>query len=284
MIPTRRTLPMFFPASLLFLLAVILVCAGSASAQMQAAGFRPELLRDVGIDPKLGGQVPLDLGFRDEQGNTASLGQFVAGKPVVLALVYYQCPMLCTVLLNGVLDSLKEVPLDAGKQYQVVAVSIDPRDRPVEAKAKKLMYAGLYGRRDATSGWHFLTGDDPQIHALANAVGFRYAYDSISGQYAHAAAIMILTGDGKVSRYLYGTSFTSRDLRLGLLEASSGHIGSAIDQVLLFCYHYDATTGKYAVVISKIIQIAGLVTILAIGALIFALARQAPRAQPREQI
>jgi protein SCO1 len=283
MIPRRPTQPALLPARPLFLLVVILALAGSASAQMQGAGFRPELLRDVGIDQKLGGQVPLDLGFRDEQGSTVSLGQFVAGKPVVLALVYYQCPMLCTVVLNGVLDSLKQVPLDAGKQYQVVAVSIDPRDRPIEAQAKKLMYAGLYGRRDAAGGWHFLTGDDPQIHTLADAVGFRYAYDSVSGQYAHAAAIMILTGDGKVSRYLYGTSFTPRDLRLGLVDASSGHIGSAIDQVLLFCYHYDASTGRYAVVISRVIQIAGLVTILAIGALIFALARQTPRVHPREQ-
>lgn len=284
MISTRRTVPALFLTRLLLLLAVVLALAGNASAQMQGAGFRPELLRDVGIDQKMGGQVPLDLDFHDEQGNTVSLGQFIAGKPVVLALVYYQCPMLCTVLLNGVLDSLKQVSLDAGKQYQIVAVSIDPRDRPIEAKAKKLMYAGLYGRRDATSGWHFLTGDDPQIHALANSVGFRYAYDSLSGQYAHAAAIMILTGDGKVSRYLYGTSFTPRDLRLGLVDASSGHIGSAIDQVLLFCYHYDAITGRYAVVISRVIQIAGLFTILAIGALIFALVRQTPRVHPHEQI
>ena len=284
MISTRQTAPALFLTRLLLLLAVVLTLAGNASAQMQGAGFRPELLRDVGIDQKMGSQVPLDLDFRDEQGNTVSLGQFVAGKPVVLALVYYQCPMLCTVLLNGVLDSLKQVSLDAGKQYQIVAVSIDPRDRPIEAKAKKLMYAGLYGRRDATSGWHFLTGDDPQIHALANSVGFRYAYDSLSGQYAHAAAIMILTGDGKVSRYLYGTSFTPRDLRLGLVDASSGHIGSAIDQVLLFCYHYDAITGRYAVVISRVIQIAGLVTILAIGALIFALLRQTSRVHPHEQI
>ena len=281
--PTRRTLPELSRARPILLLATIMMLAGSASAQMQAVGVRPELLRDVGIDQKLGGQVPLDLNFRDETGNSVSLGQFVAGKPVVLALVYYQCPMLCTVLLNGVLDSLKQVNLDAGKQYEVVAVSIDPRDRPIEAKAKKLMYAGLYGRRDAVDGWHFLTGDDPQIHALANAVGFRYAYDSLSGQYAHAAAIMILTGDGKVSRYFYGTSFAPRDLRLGLVEASSGRIGSAIDQVLLFCYHYDATTGKYAVVISNVIQIAGLITILAIAALIFALIRQTPQTHSHEQ-
>jgi protein SCO1 len=260
----------------LLLLGVLLIPSGKSWAQVQSIGVRPDLLRDVGIDQKLGNQVPTDLEFRDEQGNQVELGQLFHGRPAILALVYYQCPMLCTQILDSMLTSLKQIPLDAGKDFNVVTVSIDPRDRPIEAQAKKLMYAGLYGRPGATAGWHFLTGKDPQIHALANAIGYRYAYDPVTGQYAHAAAIMILTPSGKVSRYLYGIQYRPRDLRLGLVEASSDKIGSPVDKFLLYCYHYDPQTGKYDLLISRILRVAGVATVLGIGILIFALSRQRP--------
>jgi protein SCO1/2 len=186
-------------------------------------------------------------------------------------MVYYNCPMLCTQVLNGLESSLKLIPMDVGKQFNVVTVSIDPTERPVLAEAKQALYTGLYGRPGVTDGWHFLTGDEQQIRQLANALGFRYAYDPDSKQFAHASAIMIATPEGKISRYLYGIQFPSRDLRLGLVEASEGKIGTPVDQVLLFCYHYDPSTGKYGLLISRLIQLAGGVTVLAIAGLILVL-------------
>jgi protein SCO1/2 len=257
----------------LFSLLLCFIVGRTAKAQVQSVGIRPELLRDVGIDQRLGNAVPLDLEFRDEHGAAVRFGRYFEGKPVILALVYYQCPMLCTEVTNGLLNTLKQVSLDAGTQFNVLVVSIDPHDTPVEADAKQLLYASLYERHGSAAGWHFLTGKDPQIHALAEAVGFRYAYDAASGQYAHASAIMILTPDGRVSRYFYGISYPPRDVRLGLVEASSNRIGSPVDEVLLYCYHYDPATGKYGIVISNVLRAAGLLTILVLGALIFALTR-----------
>ena len=240
---------------------------------VQNVAVRPELLKDVGIDQNLNGPVPLDLTFRDEAGQSVTLRQVFAGKPVVLALVYYNCPMLCTQVLSGMERSLKDVPMDAGKEFNVVAVSIDPTEQPVLAAAKRAMYEGLYGRPGAEHGWHFLTGDEAQIKQLASAVGFRYAYDPQTKQFAHFSAIMILTPEGRISRYLYGIQYASRDLRLGLVEASEGKIGTPVDQILLFCYHYDAATGKYSLLISRVLKAAGVFTILAIGIGIFLLAR-----------
>jgi protein SCO1/2 len=251
--------------------------AAAAEAQFQYPtqniAVRPELLKDVGVDQKLNDLVPLDLTFRDENGQTVKLGQFFGSKPVILSLVYYNCPMLCTQVLNGMERSLKDVPMDIGKQFSVVTVSIDPMERPVLASAKRAQYTGLYGRPGATQGWHFLVGDEPQIKQLANAVGFRYAYDPQSKQFAHASAIMILTAKGKISRYFYGIQYATRDLRLGLVEASEGKIGTPVDQILLFCYHYDAATGKYGLLISRVMKAAGIFTILVIGIGIFLLAR-----------
>jgi protein SCO1/2 len=239
----------------------------------QDIGVRPELLKEVGIDQKLNESIPLDLTFRDETGQNVKLAQFFGAKPVILSLVYYNCPMLCTQVLNGLERSLKDVPMDIGKQFNVVTVSIDSTERPVLASTKRALYAGLYGRPGAIDGWHFLTGDEPQIKQLANAVGFRYAYDSQTKQFAHASAIMMLTAQGKISRYLYGIQYSSRDLRLGLVDASEGKIGTPVDQILLFCYHYDPATGKYSLLISRIIKVAGIFTILVIGIGIFLLAR-----------
>jgi protein SCO1 len=244
------------------------------AAQMQGASVKPRLLEDVGLDQKLGSQVPLDLTFRDENGKPTPLQNYFGQKPVILTLVYYQCPMLCTQVLNGLLHTLKELPMDVGKQFNVVTISIDPRDKPVLATAKQMMYASLYGRPGALEGWHFLTGDEPEIKRLASAVGFRYAYDPESGQFAHASGIMVLSPEGRLSRYFYGIQYPSRDLRLGLVEASAGKIGSPIDQILLFCYHYDPVTGKYGLVITNVIRAAGLLTVLVLGALIWVLRRR----------
>jgi protein SCO1 len=262
---------------------VLIAHPAPVSAQVQDIAVRPDLLKDVGIDQKLNSPVPLDLTFRDESGNAVQLRQFFGQKPVILSLAYYNCPMLCTQVLNGLTRSLKEVPMDVGKQFNVVTISIDPSERPVLASAKHQLYTGMYGRPGAAEGWHFLTGDEPQIKQLANAVGFRYAYDPATRQFAHASAIMVLTPEGKVSRYFYGIQYPARDMRLGLVEASEGKIGSPVDQILLFCYHYDPATGKYGLLISRVIQAAGVFTILLIGILIYVLSRGEHYALPEKR-
>ena len=238
----------------------------SAKAQFtdpeQTIGMRPELLKDVGVDQKLNSSIPLDLMFRDEHGKTVALGQYFNSKPVILALVYYNCPMLCTQVLNGLDRSLEQIPMSIGKDFNVVTVSIDPTDQPPLAESKQAVYVGMYNRPGAAQGWHFLTGEDSQIKQLAAAVGFRYAYDPDSKQYAHASVIMLLTPEGKLSRYFYGVTYPARDMRLGLVDASDGRIGSPVDQVLLFCYHYDPHTGKYGLLISRAVQLGGLATVL----------------------
>ena len=255
------------------LLAYPAVCTAQLSGPVQNIGVRPELLKDVGIDQKLNDAIPLGLAFQDENGSTATLSEFFGQKPVVLALVYYNCPMLCTQVLNGLDRSLKDLPMDIGKDFNVVTVSIDPSETPKLASAKRDLYTGIYGRPGAARGWHFLTGEESQIRQLANAVGFRYAYDADSKQFAHASAVMVLTPGGKISRYFYGITYPTRDMRLGLVEASEGKIGSAVDQLLLFCYHYDPVTGKYGMLISRVIKAGGLLTVLAIGILVLVLSR-----------
>ena len=251
-------------------------------APVQTAGVRPALLRDVGLDQKLGDSLPLDLTFRDEQGRTVALRQFFGQRPVILTLVYYQCPMLCTEVLNGLLNSVKQLPLGIGKDFNIVTISIDPSERTVLANVKHQLYTGLYGRPGAAQGWRFLTGDEPQIKALAHAVGFRYAYDSASGQFAHPSGIMLLTPEGKLTRYFYGIAYPSRDLWLALLEASQGKIGSPIDQVLLYCYHYDPQTGRYGLLISRVIRAAGGFTVFLLGLVIAILFRRENYAPERK--
>ena len=240
---------------------------------LQSIGQRPELLKDVGVDQKLNDEIPLDLTFRDEHGRTVELAQYFGSKPVILTLAYYNCPMLCTQVLNGLDRSLKLIPMSIGKDFNVVTVSIDPTERPVLAEAKQAMYTGMYGRPGAAEGWHFLTGDEPQIERLAKAVGFRYAYDAESKQYAHASVIMVLTPEGRLSRYFYGIQYPERDLRLGIEEASHGKISSPVDAILLFCYHYDPHTGRYGLLISRVIQLLGGLTVLIGGIFLFFLFR-----------
>jgi len=254
--------------------------ADDDSTPIQSAGVRPELLRDVSLDQKLGDSIPLDLTFRDEHGQPVALRSFFGSKPVVLTLVYYTCPMLCTQVLNAVSRSAKQISLNMGDDYEVVSVSIDPSDRPVTADAKHALYAGMYERPGAVTGWHFLTGDEAEIKKLAAAVGFRYAYDAASKQFAHPSGIMVLTPDGRLARYFYGINYPARDLLLGLVEASAGKIGTPVDQILLYCYHYDPMTGKYGLLISHVVQISGVATVLALGIFVAILFRYERRKPP----
>jgi protein SCO1/2 len=246
----------------------------------QSVGVRPELLKEVGVDQKLNDSIPLDLMFRDEHGNLVALRQYFGSKPVILTLVYFNCPMLCTQVLNGLDRSLELIPMSIGKDFNVLTISIDPTDQPVVAEAKQAVYLGMYGRPGAAQGWHFLTGNEPQIKQLAATVGFRYAYDPDSKQYAHASAIMVLTPTGRISRYFYGISYPERDLRLGLVDASEGKIGSPVDQILLFCYHYDPHTGKYGLLISRVLQLAGGLTVLCGGIFLAVLFRGGHHGSP----
>jgi protein SCO1/2 len=225
----------------------------------------PNLLEKVGIDQKLNAQVPLDLAFRDENGRVVKLGDYFGRKPVVLALVYYECPMLCTQVLNGAVGAFKTLNFTAGKEFDVVTISFNPKDTTQLAAQKKTTYIAKYGRPEAASGWHFLTGDQPEIDALAQAVGFRYVYDEASDQYVHASAIMVLTPQGKLSKYFYGIEYPPRDLRMGLIEASDGKIGNPVDQILLYCYHYDPSSGRYSMIVMNVLRLAGLLTIVVIG-------------------
>jgi cytochrome c oxidase subunit 2 len=253
-------------------LALLLLLAPPSRAQ--DALSQQAVMRDIHIEQRLNAQVPLDLSFRDEAGHNVQLREYVNDKPTILVLAYYDCPMLCTLVLNGLTSSLTDLRFDVGREFNVVTVSIDPREQPVLAAAKKEVYVKRYGRAGAREGWHFLTGDEANIKQLAEAVGFRYAYDPATGQYAHAAGIMILTPEGRVARYLYGIEYPPKDLRLGLVEASHDEIGSPVDQVLLLCYHYDVATGRYAPVAVGLMRAGGALSVLVLAALIFFMLRQ----------
>jgi protein SCO1/2 len=231
----------------------------AAAARGQTYG-RPTILVGAGIDQRMGAPIPLDTAFSDEQGRPVTLRQYF-GKPVILALVYYQCPSLCNMVLTGIVRSTRQLSLNAGQDFDIVAVSFDPRETSALAAAKKETYLKEYGRPGSNNGWHFLTGTDTSINALTQAVGFHYNYDAKTNQFAHPSAIMILTPDGRLARYFYGIDYPSRDVRLGLVEASGGRIGSPIDEVLLYCYHYDASNGKYGLVIMNVIRAGGILTL-----------------------
>jgi protein SCO1 len=237
-------------------------------AAVMAVQQPPAALQDVRVDQRLGEQVPLDLTFHDEAGNTIKLGDLFQGRPVVLALVYYQCTMLCPMVLNGMERSFQGLSLNIGKDYDVIAVSFDPRDTPAQSVAQKQTYLKEYNRAGAERGWHFLTGDEANIRKLADAVGFHYTYDPATKQYGHAAALMVLTPQGKLARYFYGIDYAGRDLRLALVDASAGKVGTFVDQVLLYCFHYDPIRGKYGLVITRVIRLAGAATVLALAGFI----------------
>ena len=254
------------------------------------ANVRPPYLENVGIEQHLDGQVPAGLAFVDETGRAVRLGDYFGHKPLILNLVYYSCTMLCGEALAGLSAAMKVIKFEVGDQFDVVTVSFNPRETPDLAAAKKKEYVKRYGRAGAEKGWHFLTGPAESINALAAAVGFQYQYDATRNQYAHTTAIMVLTPQGRISRYFYGVEFPPKDLRLGLVEASSGKIGNPVDQVLLYCYHYDPAVGKYGAVVANMLKIGAAVTILFIAGLLlllFRLERIAPRggwdhAKPRQ--
>jgi protein SCO1/2 len=260
------------------LLAVTLL-ASSASAQMNngvmspPANTRPPRLENVGIEQHLDAQVSSALIFRDDTGKTVKLGDYFGHKPLILNLVYYNCTMLCGEALAGLSSAMRLVKFDVGNEFDVITVSFDPRETPEMAAAKKKDYVGRYGRANAAAGWHFLTGQPDSINALTKAVGFQYQYDPKSHQYAHATALMVLTPQGHISRYFYGVDYPPKDLRMGLVEASQGKIGNAVDQVLLYCYHYNPETGKYGAVITNILRLAAGFTILLLAGLLFILFR-----------
>ena len=251
------------------------VCMGSGNGL-------PAPLQDVGFDQKLGAQVPLDLVFRDESGEETTLGAYVSERPVILSLVYYECPMLCTLVLNGLASSLKAVSFTAGREFEIVTVSFNPRDTPALAAAKKEAYLGRYGRPGAARGWHFLTGEETSIRRLTEAVGFRYTYDQEAGQYAHASGILVLTPEGKIARVFYGIEYAPRDLRLGLVEAGRGEIGTFVDQLLLYCFHYDPAAGKYGAAAINLVRMGGVATVLAGGLAIFQMVKRERRDRRRE--
>jgi len=248
-------------------LAVALVSA-AALASAQPAQEKPAALRDVGYDQRLGEQVPLGLVFRDEAGRAVTLRSLFRGRAVVLSLVYYQCPMLCTLTLNGLANALSVLTFDVGKDFDAVTVSFEPKETPALAAAKKKAHLERYRRPGAAEGWHFLTGDAPAIASLTRAVGFRYAWDAETRQYAHPAGLVVLTPDGRIARYMYGVEYAPRDLRLALVEASQRRIGNPVDAVLLYCYQYDPARGRYAASVLGLVRLGGILTVLGLAAFV----------------
>jgi len=239
---------------------------------------RPPLLRDVGIEQRLGQTLPLDAIFQDESGRAVRLAQYFGKRPVILVLAYYNCPMLCTQVFNGLVSVLRVLTFDAGREFDVVAVSFDPRDRAPDAAAKKKAYVAQYARPGAGAGWHFLTGNAASIERVTQAAGFRYHFDETTGQFAHASAVYVATPQGQLSRYFYGIEYAPRDLRLALVEASHDRIGSAVDQILLFCYHYDPKLGRYSAAIMSIVRLGGVAAVLILSGFLAVMWRRDHRA------
>jgi len=245
----------------------------------------PKALNDVGIDQKLNEQLPLDLVFKDENGASVKLGNYFGKKPVVLSLVYYQCPMLCNQVLNGMVTAFKVMAFQPGQEFEVVTVSFDPRETAALAAAKKNTYVNYLPearRAGAAAGWHFLTGDETNIKLLTDAAGFRYHWDEATNQFAHASAIYVTTPQGKLARYFYGIEYAPRDLRLGLIEAADNKIGSPVDQLLLYCYHYDPATGKYGAAVMRLMRVGGIVMLVVMVAMFLLFRRRELRSNLRE--
>lgn len=258
------------PFSILVLCLLSFACCLQASAQ--PAGMRPPVLKDVGIDQLLDHQVPLDLEFKDETGRTVKLRDYLGKQPIVLSLVYYDCPQLCSLTLNGLMNVLKTLPMKAGKDFISLTVSFDPKEKPELAAEKRNAYLQKLANPELNDGWHFLTGDEQNTLALTKSVGFRFVWDPVSKQYAHSSALIVITPEGKVSRYFYPSdvlsNFEPRDIRFGVLDASNGKIGSLADQVILYCYQYDPNRGTYGLVLMRIMRIFAVITIITLALLI----------------
>jgi len=255
-----------------YILGIAALLAASCALQAQtvpgnvgpSAATLPPALQNVGFEPPLNGQMPLDLHFRDETGRDVPLREFFGQKPVVLAFVYYSCPMLCDEIQRGVVGTLRMLSFNPGRDYEVVFISFDPHDTAEMAAEKKKAALERFRRPETVAGWHFLTGSQESIEAATRAANFRFRYDVTSKLFAHASGMMILTADGRISRYFYGVEYPGRDMRLGLVDASAGRIGTPIDHVLLFCYHYDPSSAKYSASILRIIRLGGILTILSL--------------------
>jgi len=274
--------------------AACVLIAGPATAQMTGSptvGYRqepgmtsstmPAPLREIGFDQNLDKHVPLDTVFKDESGHAVKLGDYFGTRPVVMVFAYYDCPMLCTMVINGLASALDVLSLEPGRDFEIVTVSFDPRDTPATAAAKKAAYIARYKKPGAAAAWHFLTGDQPSIDRLTKAAGFRYVWDKETKQFAHPTGVIVLTPDGRLARYLFGIEYGPRDLRYAIVEASNGKVGSAVDSLLLYCYHYDPTTGRYGVAIMRVIRVAAAATVLALVAFIVVMVRGEKRRPAR---
>jgi protein SCO1/2 len=242
--------------------------AGMASTEV------PPQLAGVTFEQRLGARLPLDVRLRDEGGRDVALGQFFGKRPVVLAFVYYSCPMLCTQVLNGVSSAAKALPFTAGEDFDVVYVSFDPRDTPAAAAEKKRAQLEDYKQTATAAGWHFLTGDEASIRRVTDAAGFAYRWDEASGQFAHVSGVLTVTPDGRIARYFYGVEYSPKELRMAIVESSQGTVGSAVDQLLLYCYHYDPATGRYGVVAMNLVRLGGAVTVIALAGFIWLMRRR----------
>ncbi|HMF93171.1 MAG TPA: SCO family protein [Vicinamibacterales bacterium] len=244
----------------------------------------PAALREIGFDQNLDQRVPLDVTFRDERGTTVRLGDYFGKRPVVMVFAYYDCPMLCTQVINGLSSALAVLSLKPGEDFEIVTVSFNPADTPASASAKKAIYLERYRREGAAASWHFLTGDPPSIDRLTRAAGFRYVWDAATKQFAHPSGIIVLTPDGRLARYLFGIEYGPRDLRYAIVEASDGRVGNVADALLLYCYHYDPMSGRYGLVVMRALRLAGVATVLGLAAFVLIMLRRerlAPGPQPR---
>jgi protein SCO1/2 len=275
----------------LFCILQFAFCVSPASAQLQpgtpgqmghqtgiVASNVPPQFKAVTFSQRLNQQMPLDAALKDESGRTVALREYFGGKPVVLTFVYYQCPMLCPLTLNGISSALKALPFVPGKDFEIVVVSFDPRDTPEAARAKKQAHLAHWNSANTERGWHFLTADEPTIQQLTSAAGFTYQWDQATGQFAHVSGVLTLTPDGKLARYFYGVEYSPKELRLALVESSQGRIGSPVEELLLYCFHYDPTTGRYGWAVMTLIRIGGLLTVAAVIAFIVVMRRREGRA------
>ena len=268
--------------------ALVMAVAASAAAQSDVPGANPSpgipssqmpsVLSKVSYEQRLNERLPLDLQFKDEEGRTVRLGDYFGHRPVVLAFVYYDCPMLCTQVLNGIDTSLSVLTETVGKDFDVVAVSFDPRETPSLANGKKKAQVDRYKRAGSEAGWHFLTGEEPAIKTLTGAAGFHYVWDDKTQQFAHPSGIIVVTPDGRLARYFFGIEYASRDVKFALIESSAGRIGNAIDQLLLYCYHYNPATGQYGLVTMTLVRLAGVLTIAALAGFVIVSVRRDARA------
>ncbi len=241
------------------------------------ASARPPQLKQVGIQQRLGQQIPADLVFRNEAGKQVRLGQYLGNGPVILNFVYFHCPMLCGQVLQGLTGALRAIGYSAGRDFTVLTVSFDPQETPAMAAAKKKMVLATYGRPEAERGWHFLTGSAASIAALTQAAGFQYQHNAQNDQFAHPTAILVLTPEGKIAQYYYGIEYAPRDLRLGLVQASNGQIGTLTDEALLYCYRYDPQTGKYSAIVSRVLRISGAVWLAMVSVFLVVMFRMKPK-------